>query len=266
MYSGSVAGHLAVVIACVACSAGAALAQQPRADLQTSVGHLWVNNGFADRTTVSALGNVWYRSGLGAHAEVTHTTREETASSFVGGLSWNSQFWSIKALGGSSTSNELVLPEAYGRLEATLRSDPATGLVFIPSLTYREYRAGPQEWAVETQAFKYVPVAANASIILQGLGRLTSIDPGDHLVGSVGAGIAYNVHKSFMVGITVEGGRSSYDAVAGIGSISSPYLSVRPHASLYLTRSIEAFVTAEYTDRRDFVARGGYVGLKVHFD
>lgn len=237
-----------------------------RADVMTLAGGLAVTNGFDDRFFASTWGNLWLQSGLGLHAEAHYADREETAGFFVGGVSWNSAITDFKVALGTSTDNVGILPETYARAELAFKSPPEVGWVLTPSATYREYRNTAEELALEAQVLRYIPFGPG-SLILQGLGRATFIDPGDHIAPSYGAGLQYAEAKRFSVGLLVEGGRASYDAVfGGIGFIDEKYVSVRPSMSLFLTDRIELIGRGEWTDRESFTVTGGYAGLKLYFE
>jgi hypothetical protein len=235
-------------------------------DLHVIFGRYNVTDGFKDRTFQTAWGNTWFANGLGVHGEIHHMNREENATFFSAGLSYNTPAYSIKGIAGTSSSNELILPETYGRIEASFRSDPQSGWIVTPSATYRGYRAGIDEGSVELNVSKYVPVAADASLIFQALGRATFIQPGDNFAPSYGGGVSYAVYKKFSIGVLVEGGRASYDAIIGRGSVDEPYVSIRPSASLYITDKLELTASGEFTDRTSYRVDGGFVGVKMYFD
>jgi hypothetical protein len=192
--------------------------------------------------------------------------REEDATFFAAGVSYNTSRLSLRGTLGTSTDNLNILPEVYARFEATVRSSPETGWVFIPALTYREYPNGAHETELQGQVLKYLPMGQSTSLILQGLVRGTFVDPGDHFVTSVGAGITYAHYRKYSVGVFVEGGRAAYDATFGIGSIDEQYIAVRPSVGFYLTNSIELIAQGEFSNRDSYQVVGGHVGLKFYFD
>lgn len=237
-----------------------------RGDVQIVGGHLHVDTGFADRTFATAWGNVYYTSGIGLHAEGHYMSREDTAAFFAAGVSYNTERFSLKGVGGTSTDNELILPDAYARLEATFRTDAATGLVLTPSLTWRRYNAGIDEVAVEAQLSRYFTVADNSALIVSVLGRSTTVSLGDTTGPAFGAGVTWAVYRSYAVGVSVEGGRASYDALGGAGSVNDRYVSVRPTVTAFLNDRLEVIASGEYTDRESYKVTGGFLGLKLHLD
>ena len=236
-----------------------------RADTTIIVGGLSVSRDFDDRFFASSWGNLWLQNGLGFHAEIHFSDREETAGLFVGGASWNSKRLSFKVTTGTSSDNDSILPETYGRAELVLRSRPEDGWVVSPSITYREYRNTAEETTAEAQIAKYIPYG-KGSLILQGLARATFVDPGDHISPSYGGGLLYSEPKSYSIGLFVEGGRAAYDAVFGVGFIDEKYVSFRPSFSLFLNDRVEFLTRGELTDRRSFTVIGGYGGFKIYFD
>lgn len=249
---------------------GSAYAQSPApgvtADLQSLVGHYHATQNFSDRTVSSLIGNIYMPNGWSTHAEATYLTREETAGFFAGGLSYNLPQFSIKALAGSSTDNQMILPEIYGRVEAAFRSSPEVGLVVAPAVTYREYRNTAYETALETQVLKYHGLGGGASLIFSGLGRATAVEPGHHWVGSGGVGLTYAEYQRYSVGLSFEAGRSSYNSLLGPGTANLPYYTIRPHASIYLYERLELFGSVEYTDLDSYKVYGGLAGIKMRFN
>src|SRR5262245_19267192 len=137
---GGALATLTVAAAGVVAQFGSARAEGPvRSDVEAIYGHYGVSNGFSDRDFFTAWGNSYFAGGLGVHAEVTQMDREERATYFAGGLSYNTQGFSLRGTLGSSTDNLNILPELFARLEATFRSSPQTGWVLIPAVTHREY-------------------------------------------------------------------------------------------------------------------------------
>lgn len=267
MRNGGTLAAFAFGAACFFLHVSSADAQGPvRSDVQAIFGRYNVTNGFSDRTFETAWGNAYFANGLGVHAEIHNMNREEDATFFAAGLSYNKQSFSLRGTVGTSTDNVNILPEAYARLEASFRTPPETGWVFTPSVTYRDYPNGANETELQGQVLKYVPIGRTASLILMGLVRGTWIDPGDHFVTSIGGGITYAEYRKFSVGVVVEGGRAAYDATFGIGSIDEPYIAVRPSVGIYLTNSIELVAQGEFSDRDSYRVMGGHLGLKFYFE
>jgi hypothetical protein len=234
--------------------------------LQVVLGHYHVSNGFSDRTFATAWGNTWFAGGLGLHAESHYMDREEEAAFFAAGVSYNSPSFSLRGTLGTSSDNLNILPDLYGRLEASFRSSPETGWVLIPALTRREYPNGADETELQGQLLKYLPVGQTTSLIFQALVRGTWVSPGDHFVTTFGGGITYADYRKFSLGLAVEGGRAAYDATFGIGSIDEAYIAVRPSLSIYLTDKIEFVAQGEFSERESYNVMGAHVGLKFYFE
>jgi hypothetical protein len=243
-------------------------------EIGTAHGHYHATRGFSDRAIASLWGNALAQNGgFGVHAEVHRLRREETAGFFVGGLSYNTgplapSVFIFKGLAGSSTDKQMILPEVFARGEVAWRSDPVAGLVITPSVTYRQFRNGAHETALETQGLKYVPISDGTSLIFSGLVRWTLIDPGRHSVPAFGAGLTYSVYQRYSLGFDVEAGRASYNSISGgvatAATVNDRYYSLRPHASVFLSDRVELFAAGEYTDRESYKILGGIGGVKFY--
>ncbi|MCL4766014.1 MAG: hypothetical protein KJZ80_07275 [Hyphomicrobiaceae bacterium] len=236
-----------------------------RSDVATVFGYYGVSDGNSDRRFATAWANVVLAAGLGAHAEVHAMDREEDAGYFAGGLSWNTRAVEVRGWLGTSTANAGILPELHARLEAAYRTRAELGLVLQPAVSFRSYRNGAEEAAIEAQVLKYTAVGSG-SLVLSALARAMLADPGSRGSASFGAGLTYAECRRFSIGLSVEGGRAAYDGLLAPGTVDERYFSIRPAASLFLTDRIELIGLAEYSGRESYDVYGGHVGLKVHLD
>lgn len=239
--------------------------QVTRSDITTVFGYYGVSHGISDRRFTTVWGNTLFSNNLGVHAEAHYMDREETAGFFAGGLSWVGDSAEVRGWLGTSSENDSILPELYGRVEGTFRTSAETGLVFHSALAYRSFRNSAEETAAEIEIAKYIPLETG-NLILSALARVVHASPGDHLSSAFGAGLAYVHPRNVSVGVHVEGGRATYDGVPAPGQFDEQYVSIRPVVSFYLTDDIELVGLMEYSSRESYDVYGGHVGLKVHFD
>jgi len=239
--------------------------QVTRSDITTVFGYYGVSHGISDRRFTTVWGNTLFANKLGVHAEAHYMDREETAGFLAAGVSWAGESTEVRGWLGTSSENDGILPELYGRVEGTFRASAETGLVFHSALVYRSFRNTAEEAAAEIEAAKYIPLQTG-NLILSALVRLIYASPGDHISGAFGAGLAYVHPMNVSVGLQVEGGRAAYDGVLAPGKFDEQYLSIRPVVSFYLTDDVELVGLMEYASRESYDVYGGHVGLKVHFD
>ena len=247
---------------------GPALAQSTdrQADITTLIGYNSLTNGYHDQIYTSILGNTYLRDGVGLHSEIAYVDREETGALFTGGMSLNSERASLKAMIGTSTDVQSILPEFYSRLSAELRSDPGSGWIFNPAYTIRTYREGLTDQTAEVRLVKYLPAGPSASVIVELVGREGFLDPGPDWIPSAMAGLTYSNYKKYSIGLAAEAGRAEYDALVGIGSVNEPYYAIRPSASMYVNDHAELFARGDYTHRASYDSVGGLVGVKLYID
>lgn len=236
-----------------------------RSDVTTVFGYYGVTHGLSDRRYATAWGNVYFASGLGAHAEAHYMDREEAASFVAGGLSWNGENAFLRGWFGSSTDNVGILPEIYGRIEGNWRSSAETGIVISPAATYRSFRNGAEEASVEAEIAKYFPLKTGF-LILSAFGRALYVDPGDYITTSFGAGVGYAQAGKVSVGLSLEAGRAAYDGILAPGSFDENYFSIRQHVSFHVTERAEVVGLMEYSSRASYDVYGGHIGLKLYFD
>ena len=262
----------AVVTACVAVFAAAMPdvaagqnLQLARSDITTVFGYYGVTHGNSQRRFTTAWGNAYFSSGLGAHAEAHVMSREDTAAFFAGGLSWSSDRAEVRGWVGTSTDNFNTLPEYFARLEASYSSAPEWGLVFRPAVTYRQFRNDTEEAIADIEIAKYASLETG-HLVFTVMARGIVIDPGRHISGAFGAGVLYAQTGKVSVGISIEGGRASYDGLLGPGELDESYFTIRPSVSFYLTEGLELVGMMEYSSRQSYDLYGGHVGLKFRFD
>lgn len=231
----------------------------------TVLGYYGLTDGNSDRRFATAWGNAHFANGFGTHAEAHVMDREEMAAFLAGGISWGGDFGEVRGWLGSSTENVGILPELYARFEASYRTRPEVGLVFRPAVTYRDFRNGARETAAEVEVAKYVSLDS-AQLIFTLMARGVASDPGDHIGAAFGAGILYAQSGKVSAGLTVEGGRASYDGLLAAGSLDELYFSIRPVVSFHLSESVEILGMMEYSSRESYDVFGGHLGLKVHFN
>lgn len=235
-----------------------------RSDVTTVLGYYGLTSGISDRRFTTAWGNAHFANGFGTHAEAHFMDREESAGFFAGGVSWGGEPGEIRGWLGTSTENASILPELYARFEASYRTHSGTGLVFSPALTYRSFRNGAREAVAEMEVAKYISLGG-PHLILSLMARGIASDPGRHMSASFGAGILYAQSGKVSVGLTLEGGRASYDGFLAPGTLDERYFSIRPVVSFHVTDNVEVLGLMEYSSRESYDAFGGHLGLKVHF-
>jgi len=256
------AGLLGLITACPA----AAQTAGTQTDITTLVGFSNLTNGYHDQIFASALGNTLFSNGVGMHSEITYVNREETGALFTGGLSYNTDHFSIRGMLGTSTDVQSILPDFYGRLSAEFKGSPADGFIINPAYMVRTFREGLTDQSAELRLVKYLPAGPDASVILEAIGRAGFLDPGPSWIPSGMAGITYASYKNYSFGVAIDAGRAEYDALVGIGSVNEPYYAIRPSASMYVNKNTELFARADYTHRESYQASGGLVGLKIYLD
>lgn len=261
----------AIIGSLMAISASAAWAQTGKAPVESEYKSLFgrynVSDGFSNRTFTSSWGNYYRADGWGAHVETHSVWREENAAMLAGGLSYNTAAYSIKGVVGTSTNNQLVMPEFYGRLEGASYSAPDVGIVFRPAVTFRSYRAGIEETTIEAAVQKYVPHGKDTTWVFQAFARTAFISLGNHNAPAGGGDITFAAYKKWSAGFAVEGGIASYsDAFITNASLSEHFVAARPHASLYLTDKVELFAQGEFVDRTSYRIYGAHVGFKIALD
>lgn len=233
-----------------------------RGDVTVIGGYNDVDSGFDDRGFLTSFANAYSDSGIGYHAEVTGETREETAAFFAAGLSYNTPSVSARGMLGSSTDNEDILPQFYARGEVAYRTDPALGIVVTPSITYREFRNGVEEFNTGGNLTKYFALGEDRQLITQLYGNAIFVDPGDEFGGFGGTDVTYGRYRRWSIGSTFEAGVSNFESVLGAGEVNNAFYSVRPHASIYVTDTVELIGLVSYYDTEEFNIIGGGVGVK----
>lgn len=234
-------------------------------DIYAVGGYQALNNGFEDRIYGTTFANFYYHGGLGIHGEVTGIDREEDAGFFAGGLSWNTDQMSVKGAVGTSTDNDNILPELYLRGEVTLRSNPKDGLVFTPSITYRDFKSGSEELTFSAALIRYFHLSDGKSINVQTFGNVSFSDPGSNDSMYGGFDVTYADYRNYSFGITFEGGEANYSSVLDLSSIGLDFFSVRPHVGVFLNDNLEFTLLGEFADVDDYDIIGGNAGLKVHY-
>ncbi|MGH1350052.1 MAG: YaiO family outer membrane beta-barrel protein [Methyloligellaceae bacterium] len=235
------------------------------ADIYILGGHQNLNQGYSDRTYSTVFANMYYNNGMGIHAELLNMNREEDSSYIAAGLSYITGNHSIKAIIGTSTDNDGILPELLIRGEISYKTSPEIGFVFTPSVTHRRYRNTAEEVSLDTNATKYFSVGYGKSLILQAFGRVVFSTPGNKTSPSGGIDFTFSEHKKYSMGLTFEGGKSSYSSVLDLSEIGLSYYSVRPHVGIFLNKNMELTISGEYTDLNDYEILGGNAGIKYHF-
>jgi hypothetical protein len=246
---------------------GTAYAQSvARSDYTFLAGYLGVTADLHDRAFSTSWANTYWSNGVGLHAEAHGMNREEVASFGAVGVSYEANSTRVKGTLGTSSDNREILPSFYARLEGEIKSDPAKGIVLSPSLTYRSFRSGVDEVALQGQSSFYMPAANDAYWVIQLLGRATFVSPGEDWIPAVGGSLTYASYKKYSVGLASEIGRSSYETAQGAANFNENYVSLRPTASVYVNNQVELSLTGEYTKLESYEVNGVMAGLRVHFD
>lgn len=244
-------------------------ATEPRGDAYFYVGGLTVTDGFSDRWFLGLAANAYYSSGLGLHIDTSYIDREESAGFFAAGASAElTPRIRAKIMGGTSTSNDTILPELYIRGELAITSEPELGLVLRPSLTYRSFRNGVDEGTGQIEIVRYFRPFANGGFAV---GQISASgiysNPGGNFGYELSAGVTYVALNIGTIGATIVGGMMAYDTVLGPSSlsVSNGFIGVRPAASFYLGENVELIARGEmmFTDFYDLY--GGSIGIKFNF-
>ena len=112
-------------------------------------------------------------------------------------------------------------------------------LLILCAVLVWAFPAPAEELAVEGQLAKYIPYG-EGSFILQGMARLSFVDPGGYTPVAFGGGLFYYVAKRYQIGIFIEGGEANYEAaIGGAGIIDENYITVRPSMSRFIDDHIE---------------------------
>ena len=244
-------------------------ATEPRGDAYFYVGGLNVTDGFSDRWFLGLAANAYYSSGLGLHIDTSYIDREENAGFFAAGVSTKlTPRIRAKIMGGTSSSNEGILPEIYARGELAITSEPELGLVLRPSLTYRSFRNGVDEGTGQIEIVRYFRPFANGGFAVGQIGASgTFSDPGSNFGYELSAGATYVAPNIGTIGATAVAGNMAYDSVLGPSSLSvdNGFIGIRPVASYYLGENAELIARGEimFTDFYDLF--GGSIGIKFNF-
>ena len=206
-----------------------------------------------------------YVGDLGVHVDAAAISREEDGVFASVGLS-HTLVDGVRgrfAVGGS-TDNRSILPKYYGM--GQLRFDAGAKSSITPSLSYRKYRTGVDEYqpAVDAVTYFSLPGDANGYFALQARGAYAIHRGKDAPSG--GLGITAIRKGGISLGVYGEYGRLAYANLADVGApgIDTSFYAVRPSVGFRLNRSIELVARGEFSHNRYYETRGILVGFKAH--
>ncbi len=238
-------------------------------DVTVSGGAYGVDSGFSDRAFVSLMGSVYDDSGIGFHADVNRSMREEDANFVAVGASYAATSKArIKVMAGTSSSNEEILPELYVNGSVIYDMGPEAGVVLIPELVYRKYRSGVEEVQAYASINKYFPAFKDGSYVIGTVqGSVNHVSPGDNIGWETSVDVTHVRPYYMSYGIGAVAGSSAYDNLLAVGNVSvrNDYYGVKPHVSMYLSKDVEVFARAEFIWTDFYTLAGGYAGVKYAF-
>lgn len=245
-------------------SAPYALADQQKSDASIYVGTASVSDGFHDRRYIGAFINN-YSGDLGFHADLSYVDREEEGLFAAVGVSWQaSESWRPKLMVGSSTNNFDILPEIFVALSAQYKPAGEEGWTITPSVTYREYRNGGDEFLPAADFAKYFSAGDTGGYwVLQGRVAL-SFNNSNDTGYTIGGGLQTVRSNGLTAGLYIEGGHMTYDSIIGIG-VETDYWAIRPSVGYRFSTGHEIYVRGEFADTDFYSVQGVMVGTKFTY-
>jgi hypothetical protein len=245
----------------------------PYGDFTVAGTGLAVTGGYSNRFVAEEAANVYY-GNWGLHFDTSHDWREENADYVVGGVSYAvTPYIRPKLLFGTSSENLGIQPLEYFRGEVELQSPGSagsTGIVAIPSITYRQYRNGVQETVPEMDIAFYLPEFSNHDyLVMEAKGLATFVEGVSGVGYEFSGSTTYVMPKWGTFGAEIFGGRMVYDNTLCLTacSVNNNFVGIRPLVSIYLnhTDKYELFIRGEIVATDYYNIYGGTVGLKTRF-
>lgn len=211
--------------------------------------------------------DAYTEGNVGIHADIVHVDREENATYFSGGVSFDmGEHIRPKLMIGTSTSNRSILPDLFASFSVRIKPGDNSGWIVTPGLAYRHYRDRQEETIGSLAVAKYFNAAwdSNGYYAAQ-LAVATSITAHGDPRASVTAGLQTVRKSGVMLGLTGEAGSLVRDPVAGTPGYRGRYWALRPNLSVPLFDKVEWVARGEYADTQLYDAVGGSTGVKVAF-